>query len=143
MSRPEDNFYENAERLDKLLAASFSESVESEVFSIMTDNGIAEYFLKRVESVEWFAPLNKRGFFSPNSAPVPKPADQEGFYSVPQWNVLPYLERVSQQVSTPGNEKYIDDLLAIIKDVSNYRDSNGQHIDNYRTWYYFAKILVN
>lgn len=107
------------------------------------DLAYENYFFKKVSDIKWFYPLKDKGFFAPSKAPAPKPADQEDFFMIPEWNVLPYLERVSQQVSTQGNEKYIDDLLAIIKDVSTYRDSSGQHIDNYRTWYYFTKILLN
>lgn len=101
-----------------------------------------KFFEKRPE-LKWFDELKKRGYFNPNPDTRPQEAKEKGYYSIPQWNVLPYLEKVSQQVCTLGNEKYIDDLLVIIKDVSNYKNSNGQHIDNYRTWYYFTKILVN
>lgn len=99
-----------------------------------------KFFEKRSE-LKWFDELKKRGYFNPNPETCPQESKEKGFYSIPQWHVLPYLERVSQQVTKPGNEKYIDDLLTIIKDVSNYRDSSGQQIDNYRTWYYFTKIL--
>lgn len=101
-----------------------------------------KFFEKRSE-LKWFDELKKRGYFNPNPDTCPQESKAKGYYSIPQWNVLSYLEKVSQQANTPGNEKYIDELLAIIKEVSNYRDSTGQHIDNYRTWYYFVKILLN
>jgi hypothetical protein len=101
-----------------------------------------KFFEKRAE-LEWFDELKKRGYFNPNPDTCPQKSKEKGYYSIPQWNVLSYLEKVSQQANTPDNEKYIDELLAIIKEVSNYRDSTGQHIDNYRTWYYFVKILLN
>ncbi|MEW6409705.1 MAG: hypothetical protein AB1488_06290 [Nitrospirota bacterium] len=101
-----------------------------------------KFFEKRSE-LEWFDELKKRGYFNPNPDTCPQEAKEKGYYSIPQWNVLSYLEKVSQQANAPGNEKYIDELLGIIKEVSNYRDSTGQHIDNYRTWFYFVKILCN
>lgn len=101
------------------------------------------YFFKKVSDKKWFYPLKDKGFFDAQKAPSPKPADQEGYFIIPEWNVLLYLERISQKINIPCNEKYIDELLAIIKKVSNYRDSTGQHIDNYRTWFYFVKILCN
>lgn len=101
-----------------------------------------KFFEKRSE-FKWFDELKKRGYFNPNPDTCPQESKEKGFYSIPQWNVLPYLEKISQQVNTLGNEKYIDELLAIIKEVSNYKDSDGKHIDNYRTWYYFVKILLN
>ncbi|MCK4377156.1 MAG: hypothetical protein KAV97_02975 [Actinomycetia bacterium] len=108
---------------------------------IEEDFSYENYFFKKVTNVKWFYPLKEKGYFSPEKAPGVKPAEKEGYY-VPQWNVLPYLERISQQVNVQGNEKYIDELLKIIKEISNYQDSKGQHIDNYRTWRYFVKILL-
>jgi hypothetical protein len=143
MNKPEDNFYDRAGEIDQLLSAQFTDSIEIKVFGIIiNDSAATDYFLKRVASLNWFRPLKERQFFAPHKAPSPRPADQGGYF-VPEWNILPYLERVSQQVNTPGSEKYTDELLTIIKEVSNYKDSNGQHIDNYRTWWYFVKILLN
>jgi len=105
------------------------------------DISYENYFFKKVSDVKWFYPLKEREYFSPEKAPGVKPAEKEGYF-IPQWNVLPYLERISQQVSVQGNGKYIDELLKIIKEISNYQDSKGQHIDNYRTWRYFVKILL-
>ncbi len=107
------------------------------------DPKFENYFFNKVADTKWFFTLKERGYFAPEKAPGPKPADQEGYFTIPQWNTLPYLEHVSQQVNVPGNDKYIDELLTTIKNVSNYRDANGNHIDNYRTWWYFVKILVN
>lgn len=110
---------------------------------IQEDTTYENYFFKKVSAIRWFFPLKEKGFFTPLKAPPPKPADQEGYFAIPEWNVLPYLERVSQQINITGNEQYIDELLKIIREVSNYRDENGRHIDNYRTWWYFTKILLN
>ncbi|HQM80514.1 MAG TPA: SIR2 family protein [Syntrophorhabdaceae bacterium] len=122
----------------------YIESNASEVFQLIrNDIHFRDHFFKRLNTVKWFMPLKQNGYFNSQNAPSPNPVDKEGFYSIPQWNVLPYLEKVSQQVSEPGNEKYIDELLAIIKEVSNYKDSDDKYIDNYRTWWFFVKILIN
>jgi len=115
-----------------------------EIFQLIkNDEHFRNHFFGRVRSVDWFHPLKEKGYFSPENAPGPKTTDEEGYYSIPQWKVLPYLERVSQQINVPGNERYTDELLTIIRDVSNYRGTNNRHIDNYRTWWYFVKILLN
>lgn len=101
-----------------------------------------KFFEKRSE-LKWFYELQKRGYFYPNPDTRPRESKEKGLFTIPQWNVLPYLEKVSRQVNEPENEKYIDELLGIIKDVSTYRDEKGNHIDNYRTWWYFVKILIN
>jgi hypothetical protein len=102
-----------------------------------------DYFFRKVKDVKWFEILKNEGYFAPEKAPEPKPVDKEGYWSIPHWNVLDYLEKVSQQVTEPGNEKYIDELLNIIKDVTKYHIKNGNCLDNYRIWWYFVKILVN
>jgi hypothetical protein len=143
MNKPEETFYDKAREIDRLLSAQFTDSVKMKLFNItINDSAATDYFLKKVASTNWFYPLKERQFFAPHKAPSPKPADQGGYF-IPEWNILPYLEKISQQVATPGNEIHIDELLKIIEEVSNYRNPSGQHIDNYRTWWYFVKILIN
>jgi gas vesicle protein len=100
-----------------------------------------KFFDKRSET-KWFDELKKRGYFKPNLNTRPQETEK-GSFLIPKWNVLPYLEKVSEKVNINDNEKYIDELLTIIREVSKYKDSKGQYIDNYRTWYYFVKILLN
>ncbi|MEN9978751.1 MAG: hypothetical protein ABIK38_00195, partial [candidate division WOR-3 bacterium] len=102
------------------------------------------YFFHRLNSVGWFEPLYKNCFFSPEYATHPKPVDEhQRYFTFPHWNVLDYLEKVSQQVSIAGNERYADELLQIIKNVTEYHTKNNKCLDNYRTWWYFVKILCN
>ncbi len=107
------------------------------------DISYENYFLKKVRDLKWFLPLKEKDYFRPEKVSQPIPDKEGKYYSIPEWNVLAYLERVSEQVNSPFNDKYIDELLQIIKNVSNYTDANGEHIDNYRTWWYFVKILLN
>jgi len=100
-----------------------------------------KFFEKRSET-KWFNELKKRGYFKPNLNTRPQETEK-GYFLIPKWNVLPYLEHVSQQVNIRGNKKYIDELCLIIIEISKYNDPKGNHIDNYRTWYYFVKILLN
>ena len=137
-------FYEIAKEIDRLLEGSVTTGRINRLLSLIEkDVSYQNYFLGKVKDIKWFLPLKAEGYFKPNKNPHPAPAEQEGLFTIPEWNVLPYLERVSQQANTPNNENYIDELLAIIKEVSNYKDLHGQHIDNYRTWYYFVKVLLN
>jgi hypothetical protein len=133
-------FYKNVKIIDDAIA---TETFDHSLVELIKNKSYNDYFFKNARKIEWFDILFKEGYFSPKNAPIPFEAGEKGLFSIPEWNVLPYLEKVSQQVSYPGAEKYIDTLLTIIKQVSNYKDSNGQHKDNYRTWYYFVKILLN
>lgn len=137
-------FYEIAKEIDRLLKGSSTTwKVNRLLTLIKKDISYQNYFFGKVKDIKWLSALKTDGYFNPDKNPSAAPAEREGLFVIPEWNVLPYLERVSQQANTPGNEKYIDELLTIIKEVSSYKDAKGQHIDNYRTWYYFVKILFN
>jgi len=107
------------------------------------DTAYKDYFFNKVADPKWFEELKKREYFHPKNAPGPRPGDQEGYYSMPWWNVLSYLEKVSEQLHVTGNEKYIAELLAIIKEVSTYKVADGTNIDNFHTWRSFVTILLN
>ncbi len=100
------------------------------------------YFFSKLTSLEWFDILKSEGFFSPKKASGPEPADREGLYTISYWNVLDYLERVSQKVGEPGNEKYIDGLLEIIKKATEHHKKRKK-LDNYHIWSSFVRILAN
>ena len=101
-----------------------------------------QYFFRKLQHIEWFDELKKRYYFKPNLNTQPQETEK-GLFFIPQWNVLPYLEKVSQQVDKPENVKYINELINIISDVSQYHIDNNNVLDNNRTWYYFVKILCN
>ncbi|MCK0114369.1 hypothetical protein [Gelidibacter sp. F63206] len=83
----------------------------------------------------WFNFLKAEGYFNPNQNPEPLRV-KDGF-QIPYWEILDYLEKLSVEISQGKETELVDELLAVIKNVSeNPRD-------NYRTWYVFTKILGN
>ena len=130
--------------IDKLLTYEKpTKEILNTLENLLQNNARKNYFFKRLQFIQWFEPLFERGYFAPEKAPGPKPADKEGYWTIPHWNVLDYLEKVSQQVAQHHNEKYADELLKIIKNVTKYHIENNKCLDNYCTWWYFVKILVN
>lgn len=83
----------------------------------------------------WFSFLKAEGYFDPDKNPEPVKV-KEG-YQIPYWEALGYLEKLSIQISQGNETELIDELLAVIKNVSEHPK------DNYRTWYLFIKILSN
>jgi len=130
-------------RVDRILTMqTLTEEVLGTLHNLLKNKAISNYFFKNLNHIEWFISLKEQNYFSPQNAPGPEEIE-EGTYRIPQWNVLPYLERVSEQVNIPGNEKYIGELLNIIRNVTQYHIEHNKKLDNYRTWWYFVKILVN
>jgi hypothetical protein len=83
----------------------------------------------------WFSFLKAEGYFNPEKNPEPIQV-KEG-YQIPYWEALGYLEKLSMQISQANETELTDELLAVIKNVSDHPK------DNYRTWYMFIKILSN
>jgi len=137
------NYYDKVRKIDSILARPNLFKKLFLFLLICNDKSCENYFFCHVSSSDWVRFLKFLGYFSPKKAPSPQPADEEGYFIIPQWNVLPYLERVSQQVTIKGNEKYIDELLEIINNVTKYHVEHNRKLDNYRTWGYFVKILLN
>jgi hypothetical protein len=107
------------------------------------DVAARDLFFKRVSDPKWFFPLLEEEYFAAHAAPGPEQGEQEGFYRIPYWNVLDYLEKVSLRSDYVNYEKIVLSLLQIIRDVSSRRDDNNKPIDNYHTWVSFATILFN
>jgi hypothetical protein len=132
------NYFEQLNLIDKVLRKRFSKLGDAEkqvVQLISTNKSLRFYFFDNLQQPTWFPVLKKLGYFE--SDRNPKPRETNGGYQIPEWEVLVYLEWLSKKHS------HREDLLKIIKDVSLYRDKKGEHIDNYRTWWYFVKILLN
>jgi len=110
---------------------------------VKNDPPLEDYLFRKLVSTEWLLPLREKGYFSPDRNPAPRPAEKEGYYTIPYWNVLDYLERVSNQVTEKSDPQYAQTLMEIIRAVSNYRGEGGEWIDNYRTDWIFVKIMTN
>jgi len=103
---------------------------------VLKDEFFREYYFRNANDSKYFKMFLDKGLFSPTNNP--KPTKVKNGYQIPEWNALQYLGNISKRTRS-----YDQQLLEIIRDVSLYKDSNGKHIDNYRTWWYFVKILLN
>lgn len=146
------SYLENIVLLDGIINnhAPSIEQVEF-VLKLLKDKVYERYFLKRVRVSHWYDLLSEKNFFDPKRVPPPVPTG-DSHYSIPEWDVLGYLEEISKQLPTFAPEdraKYEDELVSIIKSVSRARkevcekDPQALSMDNFRTWYSFAKILQN
>ena len=112
----------------------------------------ADCFFKTKSDLKWFWPLKSEGYFEVKRAPNPIPAQEKGYYTTPQWEILDYLVKVSKQLGKllPDERVKIEtELIRIIKETTalrgEYLRSNPESLegDNYRTWYGFVQILQN
>ena len=104
------------------------------LYLIKTDADQARYFFTRAKSLKWFFPLKEQGYFNPEGIAY----SPDGYALF--WNVMNYLERISEQVIQ--DDKYGKELIDIIDSVVQF-SLTKKHVDNYHIWWYCVKILNN
>ena len=136
------DFYQDCEHLDSIIQREDPTILEIKtvIDVYLKKEPYQRYFFSKLANVKWLKYLKLYGYLKANPQPI-EAQDSPGSYIIPQWHALEYLEKVSKQISS--NEEAVGDLLEIIKSVSHLKDAAGRHVDNYRTWYYFLKILLN
>lgn len=102
---------------------------------IQKDESYSNYFFQRVKDPKWFSSLKERAFFDPKKISF---VETDARF----WNVMDYLERISEQVAAGLETKYASELLTVIGDIVRFsretRPINHMHI-----WWYCVKIVNN
>ena len=110
---------------------------------IKEDEEYRDYFFGKVSGFKWYNPLKEAGFFEPDKEPKPKLTEEGKHYTIPEWNILKYLEKLSQKVNTEDNKEFISEILKLITGVNKNNLKVKSDFGNHITWWYFIKILVN
>lgn len=136
------DYYQDCEHLDLILQRDEPTILEikTAIDVYLKKEAYQRYFFSKLTNLKWLKYLKLYGYLRANPQPI-EDVVSPGLFRIPQWDALTYLERVSKQANK--NDEVINDLLDIITSVTNLKDTSGKYIDNYRTWYYFTKILVN
>jgi len=128
------SYYNELTRLESLLS-TFNPVNAREVQIIIAGNtDLENEFFKRAASPDWFPWVKNLRYLEPENIRF----DEQGnaFF----WNVLDYLERVSEQVEQ--DISYGKDLIEIIDSVVQF-SLNKKRINNLHIWWYCVKILNN
>lgn len=124
----------NKEKIDKILQL------------IKNDKAQENHLFKTLSTTEnpfpLLKPLKKAGYFDPENNPGPiEVANQKGYFTIPHWNVLNYLENVAEKSKNEPSTEISNILEDIINNIINYRTEDSERIDNYRTDWILAKII--
>lgn len=140
----QDTFFDNVEQIDQIISKRKPTQQQLLfIFGLIEDPTYGDYFFKKVENPIWFFPLKEAGYFESDQLPGPTTFKNSDTIYTPDWNVLPYLEKISEQVQVPENEIYIDELFQIIISVTKFKQDNPGFEINDWTWLSFVKILLN
>ena len=96
-------------------------------------------FFQEAKGLKWFDRLDGEGYFNADKLPPPVPAQEEGYFTIPSWEVSGYLLRTAEELAEPSASGYVSRFLKIIDQVTTYAKKSG--ITNYRVWRHFAEIL--
>src|SRR5437588_12929651 len=85
----------------------------------------------------FFDPLANEGLFDPSRNSRPVETDKLGYYRVPYWPPLPYLEGVARLAGEKADTALAETVMGVVRSVSQWSDSAGKPPDNSRTWHPF------
>jgi hypothetical protein len=122
--------------------------INAVIQKMQNDKEYRDYFFKKASNYQnlylWLEPLDKKGYFAPEKNPKPiEDVNNKGFYSVPLWEVLGFLETLSLQNKEEPREETTNKLLEIVNQIIDYQKDDGTRIDNFRTDWYIVKIIFN
>ena len=137
------NYYALADRIDSILKLEEpTQEILKTLPHLLNTESRFIYFFNGLESRKWLIHLEEERFFDGSKNPEPiESEDNAGFYSMPYWGVLNYLEKISQQNLENIEEETTESLIRIIDSISQFKNAEEQRIENYRTDYSIFKIL--
>lgn len=143
LTEKDTEFYKDCEHLDLILKRDEPTTLERKIVIdvYLKKEEYQRYFFSKLVSVTWLKFLIIYGFFKSPPEPI-ELIDSPGNFQIPHWYVLDYLERISVGLED-DSEDIIEQVLNIMCVVTNFKDEHGKHLDNYRIWWYFVKILLN
>ncbi len=97
--------------------------------------------LKRSDFLRFFQPLRDAGLFAPERNPGPEPAPEQGYVRIPYWSALDYLVEIAKQAGTTNDLVLANQVMEIVRTVSQWRETDGQPRQNYQTARRFTEIL--
>jgi len=129
------SYYAIIERIEHISKINnLKKAVVETLCNILTVPTFHDFFFRNEKSVKWFIPLLKKGFLSPIR--IKYDERNEATY----WNVLDYLEQVSEQIDK--NISYGKELIEIIDDIVQFSLKKNR-INNHHIWWKCIKILNN
>lgn len=140
----DEAFYQDAENIDHILTRLTPTASE---IKIMVDvylqkDYFQDYFFRKVEDANWLKYLYYYGFFAGHRNPKPTEVpEQIGYYHVPYWPALHFLQRVAQGVGEHHDDDAAQILMRIVRSVSDYREGS-RRIENYHTESAFVEIMA-
>lgn len=137
------NYYAIADRVDSILKLDEpTKEVLKTLPNLLNVESRFIYFFNGLKSPKWLPHLYSEGYFLGSLNPEPiEVTDNPGYYSIPYWGVLQYLEQVADVNFNIPNDQISKILGSVIKNILTFRKEDGSRIENYRTDYTLYKLI--
>lgn len=121
------NYLNLLSRLDRILAYKApTEDIIGTLPNLLKSDARRAYFFRQLKYPTWLKPLRDAGWFDPDENPLPyEVPDNPGYYRIPVWYALEYVERV---VNHP--ETSVSLLVDIVNTIVDYTNDTGKRIEN-------------
>src|SRR3990172_13218297 len=96
---------------------------------------------RKAVGLHWVFAFKEAGFLDPTRIPVPIPAKEESYVSIPGWPITDYLVATSAELLDPENESYAAGFIEFIRAATTY--AREHNFGNSRVWWQFSKIIRN
>ena len=137
----DEDFLKDCKLLDLVLAEEDPTPfyVKTAISACRKGDEYGNYFFKKLTSPKWLPFFYVYGFFKANPEPFESdPQRQKGYYTIPFWPVLRYLEKISISDDLAIHKRLINIIFQVTRPLPPLKKA-----DNYHTWHYFSKILGN
>ncbi|MCK5260840.1 MAG: hypothetical protein KAJ44_01515 [Thermoplasmatales archaeon] len=130
-------YYNLLDRVDRILKyeTPTKEIIET-LPNLLELDARYSYFFRNLKSPQWLKPLKEKGYFSPEKNPKSQEvSEQLGYYRIPHWTALDYLENIANKNSEQSSDEITNLLIEIVNSIANYRDENGERIENRKIYF--------
>lgn len=94
-------------------------------------------FFRKAKGKKWFGAFYEAGYFNAQKVPRPAPAEQEGYVTIPDWEVTAYLLNTTTELVEES--ECLQRLLEIIAGATDH--ARAHDFGNYRVWWKFSQIV--
>lgn len=129
-------YYKIFSYIDELLIKVKNVNSKNDIFTLIKDPIIGNYFFKKCDDVKWFYLLKRKSYFSPQ-----KLFNSKEIENINEVSAIRYLIKISEKINL--DNKLIRELLEIITNATEYYINNKMQLNNFYLWTDFVKILCN
>lgn len=138
----EQDYIQKMQFIDEVIedrSPKFNINAKAVIEMAKEDESLEKYLFRKISDIRWLDLLIENGFYKPER--VPNAIDKgDGYYSIPYWANVDYLNKLLSNTENL-NKEVISKILNIIQEISLYKDSEGNAIDNYHVWSQLTDII--